>query len=220
MERTTNITKAKEILGKNFIGPDELFSIKDKLGISFKNIKDIPLIPFSIDSLKYFKDSAILILLIPYYKDNTPLTLIKLREHFGCDPSISQPCFYNQDWYLKEDFANCTPSKLEWNLLNKNVLEKSRGKAPETFSRIIPKNQILPTSFLCSFAFFSYYLYTKGEVLWETDYLWCADTDHLGDQIYVGRYLDTTGINKKGFSIHRHLSIKKQYGLAGLILEN
>lgn len=219
MERTASITRAKEIMGKNFIGPDELFSIKDQLGISFQNVHNIPTIPFPEDFLISLKDSAVLILAVPFYKDNSPLTILKLRKHFGWDPSISEPCFYNQDWYLKEPLANASPPKLNWYLLSKNLLEKSRGKAPDIIERIIPDKQKIPTAFLCSFVFFSYYIHTRGEILWKNDYLWCSDTDHYGDQIFVGRYIDPTGVNKKGFSIHRHLSIKACYGFAGQILD-
>ena len=28
-----------------------------------------------------------------------------MRNHFGTTPSAHEPCFYNQDWYVKESFA-------------------------------------------------------------------------------------------------------------------
>ena len=36
------------------------------------------------------------------------------------------------------------------------------------------------------------------------------------DQIYVGRYIDPIKINKNGFSIHRHLKIKNNYGISNI----
>ena len=45
------------------------------------------------------------------------------------------------------------------------------------------------------------------------DYVWCSDVDDKGDQIYVGRYTDASGLNADGFEIHRHLRIKQNYGV-------
>ena len=56
----------------------------------------------------------------------------------------------------------------------------------------------------------SYYLVNK-EILWPNDYIWCNTYDSSGDQIYVGRYFDPLSLSKPGYSIHRHLSIKKNY---------
>lgn len=52
-----------------------------------------------------------------------------------------------------------------------------------------------------------------GEKLWDNDYIWCSDTYNNGDQIYVGRYTDLSGLNADGFEIHRHLKIKNNYGV-------
>lgn len=51
-----------------------------------------------------------------------------------------------------------------------------------------------------------------GEKLWYHDFVWCSDVDHNGDRIYVGKYNDIDGVNKDGFSIHRHLALRLCYG--------
>jgi hypothetical protein len=219
MEGKTSIAAARKILGKNFIGPDELSSIKNQLGISIKKSAEIPPIPFDENLLESLKESAILVLSVPLYKDNSPLTILKLREHFGWDPSISEPCFYNQDWYLKELFVSQSPACPCWNIINKNVLTSTRKKSPELIASLIPDNQEFPSAFLLTYAFFAFYLHASGEILWKCDYLWCSDFDHKGDRIYVGRYIDPVGINKNGFSVHRHLSIRECYGFAGKIFK-
>ena len=55
-------------------------------------------------------------------------------------------------------------------------------------------------------------------MLWRHDFIWCDDSDHNGDRIYTGRYIDPNGINKNGFNIHRHLSIRPCYGAAPVII--
>ena len=189
--------------------------IKDRLGISFNNGCEIPPVPVSEDFLLSIKETYLLILTVPDFKDCTPLTILKMREHFGTDPLAGEPCFYNQDWYINESFVREAPSTISWNIVSKIVLPSSRKKSPDIIASLISENQKFPSAFLLTYAFFAYYLNTSGAILWPGDYLWCSDSDHQGDRIYVGRYLDPAGINKNGFSIHRHLSIRENYGFVG-----
>ena len=55
------------------------------------------------------------------------------------------------------------------------------------------------------------YFYTNRKILWPYDFIWCSDFDHNGDRIYVGKYHDIDGVNKDGFSIHRHLALRICY---------
>jgi len=197
----------------NIIGLSELELIADKLGIlkpSIANLKepDIPL-----DLLNKFQTapkSYILILGWNQFKDGSILSLNKMREHFGYDPAEGEPCFYNQDWYLKDDFANANNLKFKWYLLHKEIDSASRGVLPNFDSLDI--KGVLPNALLCSYTFFAYY-FLRGIHLWKNDFVWCKDVDHNGDQIYVGKYIDPSGTNKNGFEIHRHLKISKQYGI-------
>lgn len=58
--------------------------------------------------------------------------------------------------------------------------------------------------------FFAYY-HVRKELLWYHDFIWCHDIDHNGDRIYIGKYHDVDGVNKNGFSIHRHLALRNCY---------
>lgn len=205
MERTTSIAEAKQVMGLNFIGPDELALIADKMGIKVPS--EIPAIPFSLEELKNKKEDYILILGSSQMGNGEPLTLKSLRDHFGINPDVSEPCFYNQDWYLKEKFIE-KPLESKWFLIRKNVFQESRGKNPDEFIN----DYSFPFAILCAYAFFSYYFHTK-EYLWKHDFVWCNDIDTNGDKIYVARYVDPLGLNKNGFSIHRHLRIRENYGL-------
>lgn len=210
MERTTSLADAKQIMGDSLIGPEELSSIANKMGI--ERLRSYPVIPFSAKELYEKRENYILILGTSQMKDGTALTLKSLRDKFGTNPDLSEPCFYNQDWYLNEKFIVKSLEK-KWHLLRKNVFEESRGKNPD----IISAQYKMPSAIICAFAFLSNYLINKGALLWEHDFIWCNDLDCNGDRIYVGKYHDINGINKNGFSIHRHLSIRNHYGAVDFI---
>ncbi|MDD4900555.1 MAG: hypothetical protein PHS62_00375 [Patescibacteria group bacterium] len=202
------IKEAKKIFKENFIGPDELDKIADKLNFAPAiSYGKIPKINFNDEQLKKAAKDYILILGIPKAANGDNLTLNLMRDFLGTDPDEKEPCFYHQDWYLKEKFAAETSLKFNWHLIKKEVEKKTRGQNPETMI-----GAAFPSAILTAFTFFAYY-YTAGQILWRHDFIWCADKDHNGDRIYTGRYVDPYGINKKGFNIHRHLSIRPCYGL-------
>ena len=208
------ISQAKKIMGKNFIGPEDLGKISSQMGIvdSLDLGRQIPKINFTEQQLKKNCKNSILILGIPATKSGEKLTINKMRSHFGWDPKKSEPCFYNQDWYLKEKFANKEYLKFQWYLIGKKVVPQTRGQNPQQVEKDLAPNQNFPSAVLTAFAFFAYYFYTKGQMLWKHDFVWCSDKDKNGDRIYVGRYIDNMKINNNGFNIHRHLSIRHCYG--------
>ncbi|MBK8946937.1 MAG: hypothetical protein IPM32_16935 [Ignavibacteriae bacterium] len=208
MERKSSLKQVKEIMGINFIGPKELKIIEKRMGIYLPQIilNEPPELKYNIELLERKKEDYILILGVPFYKDKTPLTLIKMREHFGWDPNHSEPCFYNQDWYLNEAFSVEKSFNLEWYLVKKEVFVDQRGKSISEINSSI----FLPSAVLCSYVFFCYYL-VYSQTLWTHDFIWCSDKDINNDSVYVGRYSKLNNENKAGFEIHRHLSIKNTY---------
>lgn len=122
------------------------------------------------------------------------------------NPDIYQPCFYNQDWYINESFIDKS-FKLGWYLVRKKSEDNSRGVDPDI---LVKHNVNFPSAILCCYTFFSTW-FARGKKLWEYDFVWCSDTDHNNDRIYVGKYTDIDGINKPGFSIHRHLALRPCY---------
>ncbi len=168
--------------------------------------KQVPEILYSLAELKAYSKDYLLVLGTTTMASGEPLSLLSLRAHFGFDPDSSEPCFYNQDWYMKETFMSRTLSD-QWYMLRRSVFEGSRAKSPE----IKGKDYKLPSAVQCAYVFFINFFCT-GEYLWIHDFVWCDDSDHNGDRIYVGKYHDVTGINKNGFSIHRHLALRQWYG--------
>lgn len=210
MERTTSIRIAQQIMGTNFIGPEELSSVKETIPLSIPST--IPEIHYSVEELIEKSNDYILILGLSKMNNGDPVTIKLLRSIFGTNPSIMEPCFYNQDWYMNESFVNI-PLDNKWYLIQKNIYDDSRSKLPEHYDRQIS----LPLAIQCVFAFFTNFFIYNGEKLWEFSYVWCSDFDTNGDRVYVGRYTDELGLNNNGFSIHRHLRIKNNYGIIGII---
>lgn len=205
-----NWQDAKKIMGKNFIGPDELTAIALELNIA--PIKTAPIVPYDAKMLKKVSKDYLLILGVEKTKDGKALTLNRMRELLGTDPKESEPCLYNQDWYLNEKFASEKTLKPRWYLLRKQVLKETRAVRPDVLLGKLKKGEKFPSAILATFTFFAYYFLYDGALLWKNDFIWCSDKDKNGDMIYVGRYSDPKKVNKNGFNIHRHLSIRPAFG--------
>ncbi len=196
----------KKLFGKNFISKDELKPFFKALGFGEVEIQEKPIGFSDSDLQKAAKEGYILIYGVEHVNGQN-ITLRFLRDKFGVNPDVSEPCLYNQDWYLKEDFIDKTLNA-QWYLIKKDVYEDSRAVMPGDLTQ---RGLNFPMAILCGYAFFAYY-FARNEYLWWHDFVWCCDTDHNGDRIYVGKYHDIDGVNKNGFSIHRHLALRPCYG--------
>ena len=201
MERST-IDRLKQLFGKNLIGPDEVKPLVERIGVGEIAI---PELNYSLEELEQYAKDYLLVMGLPSV-GGKPVTIRTLREVFGVDPDVSEPCFYNQDWYMHEDFID-RQMDARWYLLRKEVVEASRAVMPE---QLMAEDYAFPTAILCAYAFFAYW-FCYDEKLWYHDFVWCSDTDHNGDRIYVGKYHDVDGVNKNGFSVHRHLALRSCY---------
>jgi hypothetical protein len=203
MKKPITIQQAKEIMGSNIIGPEELSQINEmKLALP----ENLPGIGYTAEYLEVKKKDYILVLGVSHFADGTMVTIRNLKYIFGKESEIKEPCFYNQDWYECEDFID-TPMKDEWFLIRKDVYADSRAVMPVD----LMKQYVFPTAIKCAYSFFAAW-FSLGIKLWYSDFVWCADTDHNGDRIYVGKYQDVDCVNKNGFSIHRHLTLRPCYG--------
>lgn len=204
--------EAKKIMGKNFIGPAELNKISKQLNLAPINDGNVPEIGYGAELLKKIKNDYLLILGVSKNKAGEDLTINNMRSFFGIDPALAEPCLYNQDWYLKEDFSAKTCLQNKWYLIKKELIAGAGGKNPDEIEHQLGKSEKFPPAVLTAYAFFAYYFHTGGEVLWPYDFIWCSDRDSSGDRIYTGRYYDSNKINKNGFNIHRYLTVKPWYG--------
>lgn len=203
MSNCTSLIEAKKIMGNNIIYPDELNAIKE-LDLSVKEKSAV--IPFSIDELRTKSKDYMLIYGCAKFNNGQPVNIKNLKKIFGDNPDRKAPCFYFQDWYDNEDFIN---KELDegWFFIRKRVYEESRSVLPNELA----KKYKFPSAIQCVYSFFVTWL-VLGEKLWYHDFVWCSDVDHNGDRIYVGKYNDIDGVNKDGFSIHRHLALRLCYG--------
>lgn len=201
-----DIKLARELFGVNFIGKDELAPFFMAMNLRAEDIRDQP-IHFCDEVLNKAAEEGYILIYGVEHINGQDITLRFLRDKFGVNPDVSEPCLYNQDWYLKEDFINL-PLNAKWYLIKKDVYEDSRAVMPDDLTQ---RDLNFPPAILCGYTFFAYY-YARNEYLWWHDFVWCCDTDHNGDRIYVGKYHDIDGVNKNGFSIHRHLALRPCYG--------
>ena len=200
------IEEAKRLFGYNFIGKDELKPFFKALDYGDVEIQEKPIEYSDSDLQKAAEGGYILIYGVEQINGQT-ISLRYLRDKFGVNPDVSEPCLYNQDWYLKEDFMDRTLNA-QWYLIKKEVIEDTRAVMPGDLTQ---RGLKFPQAILCGYTFFVYY-FARNEYLWWHDFVWCCDTDHNGDRIYVGKYHDIDGVNKNGFSIHRHLALRPCYG--------
>ncbi len=203
MNNRISMEQAKAIMGNTFIGSEEIRKIEL---IKFAVPEVVPDIPFTFAELEAKKDEYILIWGSGKLADEKPTTIRNLRDILGKDPAIVEPCFYNQDWYDKESFID-VPMKDGWFLIRKKVYEESRAVQPTE----LMKEHRFPSAICCTYAFLVAWL-SRGMRLWVHDFVWCSDTDHNGDRVYVGKYYDIDGVNKNGFNIHRHLALRLCFG--------
>jgi hypothetical protein len=203
------------MLGRDFLGPDEINAIAGALGVADPGqAGEVPAIPFDQSQLHRLRSTHLLLLGSPSTVDGAPLTIARMRAFWGTDPSVREPCFYNQDWYVREAFANRADLEPRWYLVAKDVEDRSRGRDPDELASGFADGERFPSALLACYVFFAYYLHTGGDRLWKHSFIWCSDLDHNGDRIYVGRYCDPDGVNKNGFNVHRHLRIRPAYGAA------
>lgn len=196
--------KAQQLLGKNFIGIEKLKKINNSFSVFIPD--GIPDIPFDELELMKKKGTHILLLCVFKFSDGKDITIREIRKKIAlCN---SNPCFYNQDWYLNEQFIN-KQLDLKWLFVSKTLLDESRAMPIDT---VVAKYK-LHSAVELTYAFFINYFVNNGEKLWNNDYVWCSDVDDKGDQVYIGRYTDASGLNADGLEIHRHLRIKENYGV-------
>lgn len=203
MDRET----ARQFFGENFIGKEELKPFFNALGFKDVEIQEKPIEYSDSDLRRAANDGYILIYGVEHI-DGQLINLRFLREKFGVNPDTSEPCFYNQDWYLKETFMDETFLNAQWFLIKKDVFEDTRAEMPSDLEK---RGLHFPLAILCAYTFYAFY-FARKKFLWWHDFVWCSDTDHNGDRIYVGKYHDIDGVNKNGFSIHRHLALRPCYG--------
>ncbi len=197
-EPTTSQKQAREIMGKNFLGVEE---VTEHFGIVLtkKERTKIAEIPFSEAMLQECKDTHILFLGVNHDKEGKPLTINRFKEMF---PTDSQPKFYSyqESWYDdRKKFATKETPELRWYLIKKAILEESRSKTYNQQEKLLKENEYRERAVVYIYGILLMFEVT-GERLLEDDYVRCKDlgsdrkhTDIGGFDswgLYVDRWLD------------------------------
>jgi len=143
-EVAKQIEKAKEILGSDCLGPEE---VKKAFGIEIGSAK-IPEIPFSLVELEKAKElGQFLVLRTNIGPDGKPLTMQAinnlLHEKYEKDDA---KVLYDTDWYKEETFFTDETPELSWALTSKKEIPNSTDKnyLEQTDAIVDYLNQIFP----------------------------------------------------------------------------
>jgi hypothetical protein len=171
--------KAREIMGKNFLGLPEVRS-----GFSILLDPEVFLaIPFSEETLRAKKDTHVLIA-------GASLSLNDIRK-------IADDDFFDTDWYRREPFANNKMVSARWYLLRKEPVMESRSKTYDQQSALLAKDEEVP--FACEVAYMVILKWlTHHERLLSDVYVHSQDKDSAGYRVRVGRF-DSGGFYVRNF---------------------
>jgi len=184
-ELSASVTRAKEIMGSNFLGVEEgikMFGVEiTKRQQSFMNA-----VPFSETTLAACKDTHILVAVMP-------LSVLQIRAKVAEMklPKGLKRLFCEQDWYDSQQFA--AQSEFEWRLIQKTPVDDSTSKSWEEQQKLLDaKTEETPTAQAVVYTMIGFFLKT-GERLFEKIYVRTSSLGSDGDHVYVG-YFDADGL--------------------------
>src|SRR3989344_7499854 len=208
-EAVLEFHEAKEIFGKDFLGPE---AVKTTYGVELnpEELQEIENIPFAREELEQAKQlGMMLVLRVPRLgegKTEKPLTIDHIRERFSAGDTLGDPkkkkgkMFYRakgEGWYDAEKFATQETPKLGWGLVMKSVLPDSLGKNWDQQEVVLKKwakdNNIDPalvkrrTPVEIAYDTFLYYGENK-ETLLEDKWDWSGVQSSGGYFVYVGHF--------------------------------
>lgn len=214
------VERAREILGKDFLGTEEIKALEAKLKAKGVNVEftldNVPPFPYSEEDLGLAKQNGEMVTLrVEKARINgqeEALTIMNFRELFRQDPVGNiATLFYSfrpdaSDWYPQEDFA-AKPGeiKLGWAIVKKELLPDSTGKnwqkqeevlkqyANNLKSRGATNTQIKRrTATEATWDTLLYYATNKEQLL-KTVYDWTSSRASDGGLVLVG-YFDSSGL--------------------------
>ena len=145
MERVITIEEANSLFKHNFVGPSELNQLLSVLKLPAISLSEVPSIPYTKEELEKYSQDYILILGLKQ-RGGQNLSMRFFRDEFGVNPDKKEPCLYNQDWYLSEEFIDRTLDN-KWYLIRKEVISESRAIMPQQM--IQEWHLKLPSAILC-----------------------------------------------------------------------
>lgn len=159
--RTESLHRAREIMGANFHGPDQ---VAEHFRVRFTEpeLEKLRFMPFTTATLESCKDTHVLVA-------GYPLSILEVKKR-------AKPHFWNQDWYNGEAFAKKTKPELRWYLVRKQAVKDSFSKTWTEQLTLLPEGEIVPKACVMVYTIILHFL-TTGERLFEKDYVRCEDVD-------------------------------------------
>lgn len=203
--------EAKEIFGKDFLGPE---AAEATFGVELAQdeLEQIETIPFTREELEQAKQLGMMLVLrvprIGKEKTAKPFSINTVRQAFKAGDKLGDPkkkksrVFYDQDWYDKESFATQLTPSLGWGLVMKEVLQESRSKNWDEQEEVLKKwakdNKIdaskvrrrTPVEIVYDTLL---YYGTNKESLLETSWDWSGVQSSVGYFVHVGSF-DSDGL--------------------------
>src|SRR3989344_4004711 len=165
--------RAKDIMGENFIGLEEVEKHLD-IAFSKKDAEKLAEIPWSEETLEEVKHTHIL---VPGY----PLSILQIRE------KVPQGIFlsYKDAWYNNQPFATEEKVEMGWYLIRKGIQPTSTGKTYQEQLALLSKDEENPKAVEMVYAKTLFWLTRKEKFL--TD-CWarCRDLGSDGYHANVG----------------------------------
>lgn len=182
---TKSYHDAKVIMGRNFLGIDE---VEQAFGVTYSagDRAKLAQIPFPEEVLRACADTHVLVA-------GFPMSINDVRKSRNVKGSAAK-LFYSSlgdAWYERESFAN-TSVEVRWFLLRKKPVDNSTSKTYEQQLRLIPQGEENPWARDVVFATIVLFL-TTGERLYESVYVRCKDVDPNGCRVCVGDF-DRVGL--------------------------
>jgi hypothetical protein len=197
-EPSVSQVKAREIMGKNFFGIEE---VQKHFGVSFskRQLAYMAEIPFSEEVLRECKDTHIL---VAY----APMAIVAVRAK-AATVKLPSKCymFCQNDWYDNDTVVN-DAGVLEWHLVRKTSVPDSNLKTWQGQQNLLdPEIDETPEANVMVYTIIGYFLNT-GERLFEKECVRTRTLESDGSHVYVGLF------DFGGLFIHHCLDFFKDVG--------
>lgn len=186
--------KEKNLLGaKDMLDPEAVIKALAAKGLEIELSEEEKVkfqqIPFSEETLKIvgsgqWRNTRAILWWAP--PERCGVTMLKLRELFGTSKN-TQPCVYDHDWWLNEDFAKKVIRE-GWHLTLTKMPPETKNNSYEEQKSLLTEKEELPEPNEVMYFCLVNYLINDKERLLHNDYSRTNTLDSDGDVVYLGRF--------------------------------
>lgn len=173
-EPSTSQKRAREILGKNYFGVEEVIK---HFGVnpSKHQLAALAEVSFSEAVLKECANTHLLVAVFP-------LSILDIRG------KVERQLFYRHEdsWYNNQAFAK-DRGEVSWQLVRKTPVPNSTSKNWADQQALLAKIEETPKAQVMVYTIIGHYLAT-GERLFDNIYVRCLDVDSHGNRVLVGYF--------------------------------